>query len=140
MTDELKVTGTFTGALAVNTLARMPRVARHAPGGLVYHVLNRANGRLRLFKSDGDYLAFERVLLEAASRFGQFAGPVRVLWGEDDPYFPLKLGRQLSEAFPDGTLTTVPAGRTFLPLDHPDQVASEIVTALTDKRPARPAR
>jgi pimeloyl-ACP methyl ester carboxylesterase len=69
-----------------------------------------------------------RVLLDAASRFGQFTGPVRVLWGEDDPYFPLKLGRQLSEAFPNGTLTTVPAGRTFLPLDHPDQVASEIVT------------
>jgi pimeloyl-ACP methyl ester carboxylesterase len=73
-----------------------------------------------------------RVLLDAASRFGQFTGPVRVLWGEDDPYFPLKLGRQLSYAFPNGTLTTVPAGRTFLPLDHPDQVASEIAAALTE--------
>jgi putative transposase len=32
---------------------------------MVYHVLNRANGRLPLFEKDGDYEAFERVLREA---------------------------------------------------------------------------
>jgi putative transposase len=46
----------------------MPRQARNAPGGLVYHVLNRANGRLRLFKKPDDFLAFERVLLLAHER------------------------------------------------------------------------
>jgi putative transposase len=46
----------------------MPRVARQCPGGYVYHVWNRAAGRLRLFKKDADYLAFERVLLEAHRR------------------------------------------------------------------------
>ena len=70
-----------------------------------------------------------RVLLDAASRFGQFTGPVRILWGEDDPFFRAELGRQLSEAFPRASLTTVPAGRTFLPLDHPSEVASEIAAA-----------
>jgi len=40
----------------------MPRIARHAPRGIVYHVLNRANGRLRLFKKEEDLLAFEEVL------------------------------------------------------------------------------
>jgi len=43
----------------------MPRQARQAPGGLVYHVLNRAVARLPLFQKDGDYEAFERVLVEA---------------------------------------------------------------------------
>jgi hypothetical protein len=52
----------------------MPRVARVAPGGIVYHVLNRANGRLRLFKKPQDFLAFERVLLLAHQRV-----PIRVL-------------------------------------------------------------
>jgi pimeloyl-ACP methyl ester carboxylesterase len=80
-----------------------------------------------------------RVLLAAASRFGQFTGPVRILWGEADSMFRLKLGRQLAEAFPRATLATVPAGRTFLPLDHPDRVADEIITATRDARPARPA-
>ena len=40
----------------------MPRKPRIAPGGLVYHVLNRAVARLPLFQKDGDYEAFERVL------------------------------------------------------------------------------
>jgi putative transposase len=48
----------------------MPRSARIAPGGFIFHVLNRANGRLRLFKRDLDYIAFEKLLLEAAKRFG----------------------------------------------------------------------
>jgi len=52
----------------------MPRLARNCPGGLVYHVLNRANGRLRLFKKDDDFLAFERVLVEAHRRT-----PIRIL-------------------------------------------------------------
>lgn len=52
----------------------MPRTARHAPGGLAYHVLNRANGRLRLFKKEQDYQAFERVLALAHERT-----PIRIL-------------------------------------------------------------
>ena len=52
----------------------MPRIARHVPGGLVYHVLNRANGRLKLFKTEEDFIAFEQVLREAHERV-----PIRIL-------------------------------------------------------------
>jgi pimeloyl-ACP methyl ester carboxylesterase len=76
-----------------------------------------------------------RVLLDAASRFGQFTGPVRILWGDDDPYFGADLGRQLSEAFPHASLAMVPGGRTFLPLEHPDEVAAEIMAAIWDTVP-----
>ena len=38
----------------------MGRPLRTAPGELVYHVLNRANGRQPIFDKDGDYAAFER--------------------------------------------------------------------------------
>jgi len=71
-----------------------------------------------------------RVLLDAATRFGRFTGPVRILWGEADPFFRTDLGRQLIETFPHATLTTVPEGRTFLPLDHPGEVADEITAAI----------
>jgi pimeloyl-ACP methyl ester carboxylesterase len=54
---------------------------------------------------------------------------VRILWGQDDPFFRTELGKQLCEAFPNATLTTVPAGRTFLPLDHPAELAQEITAA-----------
>jgi hypothetical protein len=37
---------------------------RHAKGGYVYHVLNRAVGRATLFAKATDYEAFVRVLSE----------------------------------------------------------------------------
>ncbi|HSA85839.1 MAG TPA: transposase [Nitrospira sp.] len=48
----------------------MGRPLRAAPGGTVYHVLNRANARMTLFEDDGDYLAFQRVLAQACDRVG----------------------------------------------------------------------
>jgi putative transposase len=47
----------------------MARRLRNAPGGVVYHVLNRAVGRGTLFADGGDYAAFEKVLGEACARF-----------------------------------------------------------------------
>ncbi len=47
----------------------MPRNPRVAPPGFAYHVLNRAVGHARLFRSKKDYAAFERVLGEARERF-----------------------------------------------------------------------
>src|SRR5262245_2905012 len=43
----------------------MPRRLRHAAGGYVYHVLNRAVGRATLFRKAGDYLAFRQVMIQA---------------------------------------------------------------------------
>src|SRR5467141_411701 len=52
----------------------MPRQARNAPGGMVFHVLNRAVARHAIFQKDGDYEAFERVFAEALEKH-----PIRVL-------------------------------------------------------------
>jgi len=46
----------------------MGRPKRAADGGLVYHVLNRANARMPIFEKPEDYAAFERVLEEAVER------------------------------------------------------------------------
>jgi hypothetical protein len=46
-------------------LAAMGRLARRAVGGLVYHVLNRGNGRAEVFHKPGDYDAFLRIMAEA---------------------------------------------------------------------------
>lgn len=42
----------------------MPRTARVDVGGEIYHVINRANGRLKIFDTDEDYQLFEQLLLE----------------------------------------------------------------------------
>ncbi|MEX2306629.1 MAG: transposase [Pirellulales bacterium] len=46
----------------------MPRTARYAPGGLIYHAMNRAVARLPLFRKQAHYAAFERVIEEAHQR------------------------------------------------------------------------
>src|SRR6185312_3474219 len=52
----------------------MPRRARSIVGGYAYHVLNRANGRLRLFRKTADFAAFDSLLAEAYARV-----PLRIL-------------------------------------------------------------
>jgi putative transposase len=46
----------------------MPRTARAAAGNVVYHVLNRGNGRMRIFRKPGDYQSFLALLSEAKDK------------------------------------------------------------------------
>src|SRR5271165_7397302 len=52
----------------------MPRNARLAPGGMIFHCLNRGNDRGEIFGKDGDYAAFEKVIAEVLR-----LAPVRLL-------------------------------------------------------------
>ncbi len=52
----------------------MARTLRNAVGDMVYHVLNRANGRMQIFRKDTDYQAFEKLLAEAKEKY-----PMRIL-------------------------------------------------------------
>ena len=51
----------------------MPRSACQTPAGYVYHTLNRATARLKLFRKAADYAAFLRVFDEALERHPPFA-------------------------------------------------------------------
>jgi putative transposase len=48
----------------------MPRAPRTDVGGLVYHVLNRANARAPLFDDEVDYRSFTELLAEERARAG----------------------------------------------------------------------
>ena len=52
----------------------MRRRARIAPGELIYHILNRTNGRAELFSKPEDYYEFEQIIMAAMRRF-----PIRLL-------------------------------------------------------------
>jgi putative transposase len=52
----------------VAKIVQMPRTARAAEGGVVYHVLNRGNNRERIFHKDGDFAAFIKLLIEGRDR------------------------------------------------------------------------
>lgn len=75
----------------------MARPLRSVESNMVYHVLNRANGREKIFKKQKDYQAFGDILIEAQEKY-----PMRILsfclmpnhW-----HFVLypKIGKQLSK-------------------------------------------
>ncbi len=48
----------------------MPRLARVDVGNEIYHVLNRANGRLQIFDTRKDYLLFEKLMTDAKELIG----------------------------------------------------------------------
>jgi hypothetical protein len=50
------------------------RPARNAPGGQVYHALNRSVGGMHLFHRDADFEAFQHDMIEALRR-----APIRIL-------------------------------------------------------------
>ncbi|MDP3792470.1 MAG: transposase [bacterium] len=52
----------------------MPRSPRIIEADEIYHVLNRSNAKVRIFETDKDYLAFEKVLFEAKEKY-----PIRIL-------------------------------------------------------------
>jgi pimeloyl-ACP methyl ester carboxylesterase len=65
-------------------------------------------------------------LLDVSTRFADFPKPVHLVWGDADEFFPISFGERLAAAFPHGTLTPVPGGRTFVSMEFPEQVADGI--------------
>jgi len=47
----------------------MPRSQRIDLADQVYHIINRANAKRTIFFSDGDYLAFEEILMDGVEQF-----------------------------------------------------------------------
>src|SRR4029079_10752586 len=66
--NRTQLVSSLTRCVPAGYLQRMPRGPRHAPGGYVYHALNRAVARLPLFQKKADYDAFERVMALAMEK------------------------------------------------------------------------
>jgi REP element-mobilizing transposase RayT len=47
----------------------MPRIARVAPKGLVYHILTRGNNRQDIFKEERDYKKYLEILQRYKERY-----------------------------------------------------------------------
>lgn len=52
----------------------MARIPRNAVGDMIYHIINRANGREKIFQKEKDYELFEKILFEAKEKY-----PMRIL-------------------------------------------------------------
>jgi predicted AlkP superfamily phosphohydrolase/phosphomutase len=85
----------------------MLRRARIAPGDLVYHILNRANGRNELFSKPEDYLnkswSRRRTASHSTAGVRLMAGGHVVLWPREDVRW-----QRLFEGSPPLFLTVAP--------------------------------
>ena len=79
MADGVMANGvrTLYGSRTARYTPRMPRAPRTDVGGLVYHVLNRANARAPLFDDEADYRLFTALLAEERAQGGN--APARLV-------------------------------------------------------------
>ena len=67
-----------------------------------------------------------QITLEASKRFASFDRDVLVLWGKDDIFFPVSLGKRLANAFPRGRFQAIDNAMLFVGVDAPHVVAPAI--------------
>jgi pimeloyl-ACP methyl ester carboxylesterase len=55
-----------------------------------------------------------------SARLGELDVPTAVIWGADDPFYPVALGERLRDAIKGATFTVIPGASHFVPEDNPD--------------------
>ena len=57
--------------------------------------------------------------------------PVHLVWGDQDPFFPLAWAEEMVDTFPDARLTVVPGAGLFSHEERPAEVAAALLPTLT---------
>jgi len=57
-----------------------------------------------------------------SKRLGEIRAPTAVIWGEDDPFYPIGLGERLAAAIPGATFENFRGAAHFVPEDQPDHL------------------
>jgi pimeloyl-ACP methyl ester carboxylesterase len=60
----------------------------------------------------------------------RLAMPVRLVWGADDPTFPVELARQMVKQLPDARLVEIPGARLLVHEEKPAEVARAVIEFL----------
>ena len=66
--------------------------------------------------------ADERYTAEVEPHFGEVRCPVKIVWGEDDPWIPLDRGKALHQLMPKAEFTTIPGAGHMPQLEKADAV------------------
>jgi pimeloyl-ACP methyl ester carboxylesterase len=60
----------------------------------------------------------------------RIAMPVRLIWGADDPTFPVGLAREMQKQFPAADLVEIPGARLLVHEEKPAEVARAVLEFL----------
>lgn len=76
--------------------------------------------------------ADERYTAEVEPLFGRIRCPVKIIWGEDDPWIPLARGQALHRLIPQASFETLPGVGHLPQLEAPDRVFDQVISFLQD--------
>jgi pimeloyl-ACP methyl ester carboxylesterase len=71
--------------------------------------------------------ADEKYTAEVEPLFGDIRCPVKILWGRDDPWIPLKRGEALHRLIPQSTMETLKGAGHLAQLEDPDAVIRSVI-------------
>ena len=109
----------------------MPRVPRAARGGIVYHVLNRANARMTIFENDVAFAGFEKTAPDPVLSEGPEPWPRNWLGKVNAPQTDEELA---------ALRLCVARGRPFGPHNWVDRMARRLGLESTLRPPGRPTK
>jgi pimeloyl-ACP methyl ester carboxylesterase len=79
------------------------------------------------FGVNEDLLPAIRARLKMIPKMKEFRRPVRIIFGEADPYLNKGVAQKFHELFPGSELTLVPTARHFVQMDEPERVGRLIL-------------
>jgi len=68
---------------------------------------------------------------EWSARLAEVRVPTAIVWGADDPFYPISLGERLQRAIPGATFEILPGAAHFVPEDSPDALRRAIELLIT---------
>ncbi|MBX2798339.1 MAG: alpha/beta hydrolase [Myxococcales bacterium] len=80
-----------------------------------------------------------RLVHELTDVHARITVPVQLVWGADDPFFPVVWAREMVQTFPDASLHEVPGAKLFVHEERPLEVAQAMLPALLGTRGATAA-
>jgi len=75
-----------------------------------------------------------RMIDELPALHQQIDVPVQLVWGDQDPYFPLAWAKEMVGTFPDARLAVVKGARLFAHEERPAEVAQALLPMLLGNR------
>ncbi len=86
------------------------------------------SARPAFFRLDEDLLPTVRSRTKMIPKLREFRRPVRIIFGDADPYLNKGVAQSFHELFPTSDLFLLPGARHYVQMDEPEKVAQFILS------------
>jgi len=83
---------------------------------------------------EGDFTAKVKAGTKTEFRLKEFKRPVRIIFGDSDPYLNRGVAKKFHELFTTSDLFLLPTARHFVQMDEPEEVARLILSTPANRK------